>query len=77
MHNVIDISCGYTYLCEVFEYAYNNYYISYGEKPSMLILSPNLYKELQFEYAGNEPVDFMGLNIFIKEDIEDDLVLIL
>jgi hypothetical protein len=76
MHDDTNDSIGVTYLCEIFENAYNTYFVTYGEKPQFLILSPKLYSELQFEY-GHEPQDFMGLGIMIDEDVEDDLALFL
>lgn len=76
MHDVIDISCGFTYLCEIFEHAFNNFYISYGEKPSLIILPPKIYNDLQFEYGGNEPLEFMGSDIIIDGDITEDIIVL-
>jgi hypothetical protein len=74
MDNVNKINESVVYLCEVFEQAVNAYYVEYGEPPSLLIVSPLIYKELEFEYGTNEPIDFMGCDILIDDKLKNHLV---
>jgi hypothetical protein len=77
MFNVININKNSIYLCEIFEQACEAYYITYGEQPSKFIVSPLIYKELEFEYGGNEPLEFMGCDIVIDEKVKNNLIYII
>lgn len=77
MFNEMELSDTFIYLCEIFEFAYNKYFVTYGEKPSKLIISPHIYNQLQFEYADKEPTDFMGVDIFIDDKMEDHQVFLI
>ena len=76
MDDVLDLYDGVTYICEVFEQAVDAYFVTYGEKPSVFIISPIIYNYLEFEFGTQEPKEFMGCDIIINDSISTDQFLL-